>query len=134
MNKLHVLWRIKQAMHFLSMILTVALWSAAQSGGNYPEPQHQPVKIIHGPVVEFVTDSTAQIAWSTNENSGTVVHYGTDPDKLTEKASMPWGGLTHRVLLRHLHSNTRYYFKTESADGQDTGTRAEAKESSFTTK
>jgi Purple acid Phosphatase, N-terminal domain len=118
----------------LNLVLGMAVWCAAQSGGNYQEPQHQPVKIIHGPVVEFVTDSTAQIAWSTNENSGTVVHYGTDPNNLSEKATMPWGGLTHRVLLRHLRSNTTYYFKTESADGQDTGTRAEAQERSFTTK
>jgi hypothetical protein len=115
-------------------VLSMASWCAAQSGSQYQEPQHQPVKIIHGPVVEFVTDSTAQIAWSTNENSGTVVHYGTDPNNLNEKASMPWGGITHRVLLRRLHSNTTYYFKTESADGQDTGTRAEAQEQSFTTK
>lgn len=118
----------------LNLVLAMAGLCVAQSGSTYQEPQHQPVKIIHGPVVEFVTDSTAQIAWSTNENSGTVVHYGIDPEKLTEKASMPWGGLTHRVLLRHLRSNTTYYFKTESADGQDTGTRAEAPQSSFTTK
>lgn len=115
-------------------VLGMASWSAAQSGSQYPEPQHQPVKIIHGPIVEFVTDSTAQIAWSTNENSGTVIHYGTDPNNLNEKASMPWGGITHRVLLRHLSSNTTYYFRSESADGQDTGTRAEAQEQSFTTK
>lgn len=115
-------------------ILGVALWCAAQSGNSYPEPQHQPVKIIHGPVVEFVTDSTAQIAWSTNENSGTVLHYGTDPDNLNQKAGMPWGGITHRVLLKHLQGDTTYYFKAESPDGQDTGTRAEAPQASFKTK
>jgi Purple acid Phosphatase, N-terminal domain len=117
----------------ITVILIMALCAGAQSGSTYQEPSHQPVKIIHGPVVEFVTDSTAQIAWSTNENSGTVLHYGTDPDDLKDKASMPWGGITHRVLLKHLHSNTTYYFKAESPDGQDTGTRAEAPQASFKT-
>ena len=37
------------------------------------------VQITHGPVVENVTDTTAEIAWSTNVNSGTALHYGTDP-------------------------------------------------------
>ena len=84
--------------------------------------------------MEFVTDSTAQIAWSTNENSGTVLHYGTDPDNLNQKASMPWGGITHRVLLKHLQGNTTYYFKAESGQGQGTGTLAETDQSSFQTK
>ncbi|HEV8492062.1 MAG TPA: hypothetical protein VGR76_07315, partial [Candidatus Angelobacter sp.] len=35
------------------------------------------VQITHGPVVENVTDTTAEIAWSTNVNSGTALHYGT---------------------------------------------------------
>ena len=39
----------------------------------------QGVQITHGPVVENVTDTTAEIAWSTNVNSGTALHYGTDP-------------------------------------------------------
>ncbi|HEY6352043.1 MAG TPA: fibronectin type III domain-containing protein, partial [Candidatus Angelobacter sp.] len=91
------------------------------------------VKIIHGPVVELITDSTAQIAWSTNVNAGTVLHYGTDPQKLDQTAGMPWGGLTHRVVLRRLNPSTTYYFQAESPQGQDTGTRAEAAASSFKT-
>jgi hypothetical protein len=83
--------------------------------------------------VEFATDSTAQIAWSTNENAGTVLHYGTNPDNLDHKASMPWGGLTHRVLLKHLQPSTTYYFKAESLQGQDTGTNAESPQLSFKT-
>jgi hypothetical protein len=86
------------------------------------EPKHEPVKITHGPVVEMVTDSSAQIAWSTNENSGTVLRYSTDRNNLEQTAAMPWGGLTHRVLLRNLQPSTIYYFKAESNDGQGTGT------------
>jgi len=49
----------------------------------------QGVQITHGPVVENITDTTAEIAWSTNVNSGTSLHYGTDPTHLDQNAGMP---------------------------------------------
>jgi hypothetical protein len=92
------------------------------------------VQITNGPVVENVTDTTVQIAWSTNVNAGTTLHYGTDPSHLDQTAGMPWGGLTHRVELKNLSPNTTYYFKAESAQGQGTGTQAQAEQASFQTK
>ena len=92
------------------------------------------VEIVHGPVVESVTDTTAVIAWSTNVNAGTVLHYGTDVNHLDQIASMPWGGLTHRVNLKDLKPDTKYYFKAESAQGQGSGTTAVAPQSFFRTK
>ena len=92
------------------------------------------VQITHGPVVENVTDTTAEIAWSTNVNAGTTLHYGTDPSHLDQAAGMPWGGLTHRVSLKNLNPNTTYYFRAESAQGQGTGTQAQAEQSSFQTR
>ena len=122
----------------LAILVGLSALGLAQSDNRTPDVTNpdQPaaaVKIVHGPVVELITDSTAQIAWSTNVNAGTVLHYGTDSKKLDQTASMPWGGLTHRVMLKDLHPGTTYYFVAESAQGQDTGTRAEAPESSFTT-
>lgn len=92
------------------------------------------VQITNGPVVEVVTDTTVQIAWSTNVNAGTTLRYGTDPSHLEQTAGMPWGGLTHRVTVKNLQPNTTYYFKAESAQGQGTGTLAETGQSSFQTK
>ena len=92
------------------------------------------VQITHGPVVENVTDTTAEIAWSTNVNAGTTLHYGTDPSHLDQAAGMPWGGLTHRVSLKNLNPNTTYYFRAESAQGQGTGTQAQAEQASFQTR
>lgn len=92
------------------------------------------VQITNGPVVEHVTDTTAEIAWSTNVNAGTTLRYGTDPSHLDQAAGMPWGGLTHRVTIKNLQPNTTYYFKAESAQGQGTGTLAETGQSSFQTK
>ena len=94
----------------------------------------RPVQITQGPVVEHVTDTTAEIAWSTNVNSGTSLRFGTDPSHLDQTASMPWGGLTHRVFIKNLQPNTTYYFKAESGEGQGTGTQAETGQSSFQTR
>ena len=92
------------------------------------------VQITNGPVVENVTDATAEIAWSTNVNAGTTLHYGTDPSHLDLAAGMPWGGLTHRVTLKDLKPNTTYYFRAESSQGQGTGTQAQTEQASFQTR
>jgi hypothetical protein len=101
---------------------------------NDDEIVYEPVKITQGPVVENVTDSTAIIAWSTNVNSGTTLRYGEDADNLVKTAQMPWGGFTHRVFLENLKPGTKYYFQAESAQGQGTGTKATAPQSTFQTK
>lgn len=118
--------------------------TGSQAASQLPQVQQLPstpigmageaVQITHGPVVENVTDTTAEIAWSTNVNSGTALHYGTDPSHLELTAGMPWGGFTHRVLIKNLKPNTTYYFKAESGQGQGTGTMAEAPPASFQTK
>jgi hypothetical protein len=95
---------------------------------------NQAVQITNGPVVEHVTDTTAEIAWSTNVNSGTALHYGTDASHLDQSVGMPWGGFTHRVSIKNLKPNTTYYFKAESGQGQGTGTQAETAQASFQTK
>lgn len=118
------------------VLMALASWPQAQSPSfpGDPAPPANEVKITSGPVVESVTDTTAVIAWSTNVNAGTVLHYGTDPNRLDQSAGMPWGGLTHRVDLNDLKPDTKYYFKAESAQGQGTGTTAIAPPSSFRTK
>jgi phosphodiesterase/alkaline phosphatase D-like protein len=105
-----------------------------QSSQGDKDQRNQALIITNGPVIENVTDTTAQIAWSTNVSSSTIVHYGTDPVQLTGVASMPWGALTHRVQLKNLKPNTMYYFRAESGQGQGTGADVQAAESAFQTK
>lgn len=118
------------------VLLAFGLWPQAQNRpftGDPTTPTLE-VKIVQGPLVEYVTDSTAIIAWSTNVNAGTLLHYGIDPTHLDKVAGMPWGGLTHRVTLKDLKPDTKYYFRAESAEGQGTGTAVSAPQSSFRTK
>lgn len=106
----------------------------AQEDGRNQGKNPQQLVITNGPVVENVTDTTAQIAWSTNVSSSTIVHYGPDPVNLNGVASMPWGALTHRVQLKNLKPDTVYYFKAESGQGQGTGDDVQAADSAFQTK
>jgi hypothetical protein len=108
--------------------------TSSQPAQDEVAPKVVNVEIIHGPVVESITDTTAVIAWSTNVNAGTLLHYGTDVNHLDQSASMPWGGLTHRVNLKDLKPDTKYYFKAESAQGQGSGSTAVAPQSFFRTK
>src|SRR5215475_16047498 len=118
------------------VLLAVLCVSSGQTSPPSSEvaPQDDAVQITHGPIVENITDTTAVIAWSTNVNAGTVLHYGTDPKHLDMKAGMPWGGLTHRVNLKDLFPGTIYYYQAESPKGQGTGSTAQAPKSSFKTK
>jgi len=123
---------MKQAILILFIPIVFACVGAAQSAtetDTYP-----PVKIVNGPVVETVSTNGAVIAWSTNVNSGTMLRYGTDPDKLDRSASMPWGGFTHRVTLKDLQPGTKYFFQAESGAGQGTGTSAKTQVKCFVTR
>jgi hypothetical protein len=110
------------------VLLPLIAWCLPQN------PKDVSVEITHGPVVESVTDTTAVIAWSTNVNAGTVLRYGTNANHLDQSVGMPWGGLTHRVNLKDLKPDTKYYFKAESPQGQGSGTTAVAPQSFFRTK
>jgi hypothetical protein len=121
------------------LILILGHWWASQSrgaqtGATTIQPANNELRIVHGPIVESLTDSTAIIAWSTNVNAGTVLHYGSDPDHLEQTSGMPWGGLTHRVELHRLQPGTKYFFRAESPHGQGTGEDVQSDILSFQTK
>ena len=92
---------------------------------NY-KAQSQKVVITNGPVLEQVAPDNAIIAWSTNVPSSTIVHYGSDMNVMGHVAEERWGGTTHRVLVKNLQPNTRYWFKVESSQAKGTGSAAQS--------
>lgn len=113
----------------LMLVLAFALCFVASGAAQ----QSQNLQITNGPVVESVTGNSAEIAWSTNVNSASVIKYGTDKNKLDQTAQAPWGGVTHRITLQNLQPNTTYYFQVESQQAQGTGTGATSGISQFKT-
>jgi len=100
----------------------------------------QAVKITDGPRVEAVGRDWAQVAWTTNEASSSVIHYGPERNSLSQMAEAPYADAeganhqTHRVKINNLKSGTRYYFVVDSGQGEGTGTEAKGAMGQFTTK
>src|SRR4051812_5010886 len=95
----------------LAVVLFAAQFAFAQTA----------VQITDGPKIEFVGDTTAVVAWTTNVPSSAVVHYGTDRNNLNQTAQQEWGGndnagksRTHRVEIKNLQASTPYFFTVES--------------------
>ena len=84
--------------------------------------------------VSDITKSTAIISWATNEDSDSVVPYGTTTEAVADypftEASLTLG-ITHVVALKGLNASTTYYFKVTSQDAA--GNRGRSPEFNFTT-
>src|SRR5947209_12225601 len=101
----------------LLMVLLTIMMGAGCAAQTSTGGQENALRITNGPVVEMVSDTMAQIAWSTNASSGTLLRYGTAPDQLDQKAGMPWGAITHRVELKNLKPGTTYCAQAVSDQG-----------------
>lgn len=118
-------------------ILALALSFAISAIGL---AQNQQLQITNGPVVEGVGDSWAVVAWTTNEGSSSVLHYGTDQNNLSQTAQQDYQksqssqGANHRVKIDNLQPGTTYYFKVDSGQGQQSGSMASSNVGQFTTK
>jgi phosphodiesterase/alkaline phosphatase D-like protein len=97
------------------------------------------MQITNGPTVEGVGDTWAVVAWTTNEGSSSVLHYGTDQNNLSQTAQQDYQksqssqGANHRVRMDNLQPGTTYYFKVDSGQGQQSGTTASSNVGQFTT-
>ena len=63
-----------------------------------PAPRAQHVEIIKGPALEISHDDVAIVRWITNNPGGdddhySVIHYGTDPNDLSETAKITSGSI-----------------------------------------
>ena len=95
------------------------------------------VHITEGPSLESVRDNQAIITWTSNNPGGTdehfgVVHYGTDPEHLTQTAkshirlNQNHPDTVFRVRVDGLKPQTTYYYTVDSmqATGQSDGVKS----------
>jgi phosphodiesterase/alkaline phosphatase D-like protein len=90
------------------------------------------VQITSGPTVQSVSDTQAIVTWTTNVASSSTVRYGQSWLALNQTAQAPWG-TTHTVTISGLKPNTRYFFRAESAQAENTGQQARSQFISFQT-
>lgn len=126
--------------HF-SFAVLLALFASFQLMSLAAQDRRSPdERIINGPNVERVGDTSATIAWTTNTGGSSVIRYGTDPDRLGQTAESPYAdndrtrAQNHRVQLNNLRPNTTYYFIVDSGQGEGTGTEARSRVQRFTTR
>jgi phosphodiesterase/alkaline phosphatase D-like protein len=127
-----------------STALGLALFAALAATQVVAQESHEKAraeKIIDGPRIEQVANTEATIAWTTNVGGSSVIHYGTEPNRLNEMAESKYADndknpkyQTHRVELHNLKPNTTYYYKVISGQGEGTGTEADSRVEQFRTR
>jgi hypothetical protein len=71
--------------------------------------------ILTGPSVWAIGETSATLVWTTDEDSDSVVHYGTSTDFGLTKNN-PSYTKNHQIILTDLTPATKYYFKVASTD------------------
>jgi phosphodiesterase/alkaline phosphatase D-like protein len=106
------------------LLLSVCL-GAAQTPSTTPATAQSatPIQNIKsGPVLEYVSDHDAVVAWTSTVPTDMKVNFDTNPTSLTKTADAVENphGTNHRVKLNNLQPNTTYYFQM-TAGGQLVG-------------
>lgn len=124
----------------MAIAIVIPAWTQQPEHRKAPTEKAMNLKIIDGPRVEGIGADWAQIAWTTNTGGSSVVHYGTNPSKMSETAESPYAdnekssSQTHRVHIKNLKPGTTYYFVADSGQGEGTGTESKSSQGQFTTK
>jgi phosphodiesterase/alkaline phosphatase D-like protein len=93
-----------------------------------PAKEAERVRITEGPAIESAKSNLIIIKWTSNNPGGTdehfgVVHYGTDPEHLTQVAKSPvrlnqnHAVTVFRVRVDGLKPHTTYYYSVDSLQG-----------------
>lgn len=95
------------------------------------EEDKTPPKIIEGPTVTKITQTSAVIAWQTDEDSDSLVRYGNKGSKYQYKVEDSKFVKVHSITLKNLNPQTVYSFIVESKDSS--GNLVRTKERLFET-
>ena len=99
---------------------------------GYGQNNNAAIQITTGPMVQSVSDTQAVVTWVTNVPASSTVRYGQSWLALNQQAQAPWGP-SHTVIISGLKPNTKYFFRVESAQAENTGTQARSQFGTFQT-
>jgi phosphodiesterase/alkaline phosphatase D-like protein len=131
----------------LAITATVgSLLSSNPTHAQIPPPAKRAarVEITNGPEVELSKSHLTIIRWTTNNPGGSdihygVVHYGTDPEELSQMAKNPitlnqsHPQTTFRVRMQGLDPRTTYYYTVTSIESNGKGDGVKSEVRKFTT-
>jgi parallel beta-helix repeat protein len=100
------------------------------SGGDFLPLMIVPVAVFNVKNTS-IDESRANISWSTNNPSDSLVKYGTSPGNYTLSTMDPSEETFHSIILTGLTSNTTYYYVVNSTDSN--GSSGESMEYTFKT-
>ena len=123
---------MRKTLLLLAICLTATM-VVAQSNQDFGTNREGTQKITNGPVVEYTSDHSAMIAWSTKYPAGTYLVYGTDQNNLNQRSQRAWGGTNHRLEIKNLQPSTTYYFQVRSENARGTGDDVQSPVASFRT-
>ncbi len=127
----------KRAAYILALALLIVFASGCLSGPvEPPEPTIPPVtggpSIITISEVSTIADTnSAEVSWSTSQDSDSLVRYGTAPGKYTLSQGDRGYVNTHSIALTGLISGATYYYRVGSVSPD--GVASQSKEYNFTT-
>lgn len=96
----------------LSVLLLAAVSTAYMSGIFVSATNDAPTELI----IRNVTDTTAQVYWSTQSETQGLLQYGTNPSELSLIAPEVIGSREHTIDLTLLKPSTTYYFNIRVGD------------------
>jgi phosphodiesterase/alkaline phosphatase D-like protein len=108
---------IRKSFVIALMVSALCCWSYAKSQDKDKDNGNPNgnVRITSGPTVNPSSNS-ATITWTTNGNAANIIHYGTDPNNLSEKHYQPGGSKEHSITLSNLQPGTTYYYAIMTDD------------------
>jgi len=134
-----------------SFLTLIAVTAASLIGSNPTAAQQIPsgeeagsVQIVVGPALESVAEKSAIVRWMSTTPPGAaehfgVVHYGTDPNDLSQTAKSPIRlNMAHpntifRVRVDGLKPGTTYYYTVDSTRPDGTSDGVKGTVNQFTT-
>ena len=81
------------------------------TGQTASTPNFGNIRVTRGPSIQYLDDTTAVIAWTTNVPASNTLYYGPDSTNLLYTGGDFKDATEHRVHLSELRPNTRYYFE-----------------------
>ena len=101
------------------------------------------IRITEGPAIELSRNNLTIIRWTVNNPGGSplhygIVHYGTDPDHLTQISKSPTRlnpdhpNAVFRVRMYDLKPGMTYYYTVRSVEGSGTDDRVKSGIDHFT--